>query len=333
MDFYSLGLELSGATDLAARRVMRWSGKGRKNEADHEAVSAVREYIDRLNHSFIVLIGEGEKDQAPQLYAGERLGRKAGEPEIDLVVDPLECTTNFARGLHDSMSVVMAAPRGRIPEIPGTYMTQLLVPPSPAADYLNSLPASDVIDMKTKDLLKVTAEKNGVSPADFVVVVQDRPRHTELIESIRSMGAGVALIESGSISAGTEILLRRGGRWSMMMGTYGAPEGLVLAFMARTSGGFFAGRIAPHDPLFARRTRELGLEDKAMNASEWCPSDGCLVLTGVHSSTFLHGVENSGGMRTESLLWSPEGLHFLNHTDGALVSSQQIEYLQGSRSR
>ena len=333
MDFYQLGLALAGSTDYAARRVMKWSGKGRKNEADHEAVFAMRDYLDGLKERFIVLIGEGEKDQAPQLFAGERLGLKDGEPEIDLVVDPLECTTNFARGLHDSMSVIMAAPHGKIPPIPGTYMTQFLLPPGPAAEFLSDMPTSEVLDMSTKDLMRLVAEKNGSSPSDFVVVVQDRPRHTELIESLRSLGAGVALIESGSISAGTEILLRKGGRWSMMAGTYGAPEGLVLAFMARISGGYFAGRIAPHDPLFARKTRELGLEDKALAAHEWCPVDGCLVLTGVHSSTFLHGVEMAGGARTESLLWSKEGLHFLNHSDGRLTSAQQIEYLQGSRSR
>jgi len=333
MDFYQLGLALAGSTDYAARRVMKWSGKGRKNEADQEAVYAMREYLERMQERLIVLIGEGEKDQAPQLFAGERLGIREGAPEIDLVVDPLECTTNFARGLHDSMSVVMAAPYGKIPPIPGTYMSQVLLPAGPAAEYFGGVEASEVLDMSTRDLIRLVAQKNGNSPSDFVVVVQDRPRHTELIESLRSLGAGVALIESGSISAGTEILLRKGGRWSMMLGTYGAPEGLVLAFMARISGGYFAGRIAPHDPLFARRTRELGLEDKALAAHEWCPSDGCLVLTGVHSSTFLHGVEMVGTARTESLLWSPVGLHFLNHSDGELRSSQQIEYLQGSRSR
>ncbi|HMZ38012.1 MAG TPA: fructose-bisphosphatase class II [Leptospiraceae bacterium] len=323
--FHAKGLSLVLATDAASRAVMRWSGKDKKHEADHDAVEAMRVSLDSMPMAMRVLIGEGEKDQAPMLFAGERLGTgKTGDPELDLVVDPLECTTNFSRGLHDSMSVLLAAPSGSIPAIPGTYMTQILLPPSPAADYFASRPAADSIDPGIKNILGIVSKQNGINVSDMLVVVQDRPRHAEIIHGARSAGAGVALIESGSISAAAEILLRPNGRWTLLYGTYGAPEGLILAYMARVTGGYFAGRISPHHPLFAEQARELGLADQTLPASEWIVADGCLCLTGIHGNTFLRGVmRKDQGLVTESLLWTADGVEKIVHENG--VQTQRAD--------
>jgi len=119
--------------------------------------------------------------------------------------------------------------------------------------------------------------------------------------------------------------MRKGGHWNLLFGTYGAPEGLVLAFMARISAGYFAGRIAPHHPLFAEQARNLGLEDKAMTAEQWTQEDGCLIMTGVHPSTFLRGVERRlGTLWTESLLWTRQGVHRLSHKNGELCESAKL---------
>ncbi|MBL8021818.1 MAG: fructose-bisphosphatase class II [Leptospirales bacterium] len=323
-DFFRIGVEFARATDLAARNVIVWSGKARKNEADQVAVESMRQCIAELPYASHVLIGEGEKDQAPMLYAGERFG-SPGQTELDLVVDPLECTTNFAHGLHDSLSVLLAVPPGTIPAIPGTYMTQMLLPDSPAASFFRQQEVGPLLDTNIKEILRTVARENGVDVGSLNVVIQDRPRHKEIIEGARSAGAGVALIDSGSVSAAAEILMRKGGRWSLLFGTYGAPEGLILAFMAKMTGGFFAGRIAPHDPLFEHQTRILGLEDRALSAEEWVKGDGCLIMTCIHSSTYLRGVEvRAGHTFTESLLWTRSGVHRLSHKNGELCESTKL---------
>ena len=242
----TLSLSFAGVTESTARAVMPLSGKGDKHEADHTAVEAMRKALNALEGRYHVVLGEGAKDRAPMLYTGEVLGTgRDARIEMDLVVDPLECTTNFARGLPDSMSVLLAAPTGRLRPVPGSYMKQLLLPPA-AADFSK---AGLELDSEPERVLPFVAESLGLGVSDLCVVVQDRPRHAGLISAIRAAGAGVSLIDSGSISAAFEVLKGPSRRTHLLWGTFGAPEALIIAFMARHSRAPFFGRMEPHDDI------------------------------------------------------------------------------------
>ncbi|MCB1172073.1 MAG: fructose-bisphosphatase class II [Leptospiraceae bacterium] len=320
--------ELARVTEATARRVMPLSGRNNKDGADQLAVDAMRAGLEELPWHFRVVLGEGGKDQAPMLYSGEHLGlqkHNLESPVIDLVVDPLECTTNFARGLPDSMSVLLAIEQDHVQLLPGTYMQQMLLPPS-AAHLLQ-----DKIDLDTPvaQVLEYTAQALHLRVADLVVVVQNRPRHKELIAQIRALGAGVSLIESGSISAGYELIAGRSQRTHLLWGIFGAPEALILAFMARQAGCGFMARMAPHDDVSARETRELNLEGRILHARDLVHGAGVLVMSGIHGSSWLRGVEalswsRKHQFRVHSLFWKQERPVLLVHIDGDLVDIQTL---------
>ncbi len=326
------GLQLARATVAAARAVVPYSGKDKKHEADHVAVEAMRSTLNECDLKLRVLLGEGEKDKAPMLFSGERLGRNrdaADAPCLDLVVDPLECTTNFARGLPDSLSVLLAAPQDSIQKVPGTYMEQLLVPAA-AASLLDG-----VIDLETPvgRSVHAIAEALGLRPTELTVVVQDRARHKYLIEEIRDAGAGIALIDSGSLSAAFEIIFRPGGRLNVLWGTFGAPEGLLLAFMAKTSGCGFLGRVMPHNSRAEKETHELGLEGRTLRHDEFIRGEGVLLLSGIHSSTWMRGLEilrevdgKPRGDLVRTALLSANGLELCEHRDGQLTDARPFVF-------
>ena len=326
-----LGFELAGVTEQAARAVMPYSGKGDKNTADQLAVEAMRDALNRLDRRFHVVLGEGGKDDAPMLYSGEVLGLRkdedaaAQQESYDLIVDPLECTTNFAHGLPDSMSVLLAAPAGSVQAVPGTYMEQLLVPREAA----HLLDGEVNLDTPVAEALPKIARAMGNEVSEMCVVVQDRPRHKELIAAIRAAGAGVSLIDSGSISSAFRVILGRSRRTHMLWGTFGAPEGVVLAFMAREAGCGFLGRVRPHDEASTAETRELGLENKTLREKELVRSGGVIVLSGIHSSSLLRGVElvTRNGRhvhRVYTVLWNGDRQRLLVHEDGELVRRERF---------
>jgi fructose-1,6-bisphosphatase/sedoheptulose 1,7-bisphosphatase-like protein len=219
------------------------------------------------------------------LYTGEKLGLpvETSEP-LCAVVDPLECTSNFARGLPDSVSVLMVARKGTIVPVPGSYMEQLLLPAE-----LKDM-SSISLDMKPSELLPLVAGALEMRVPEITVVVQDRPRHQELIEQIRETGAGVALIESGSISAAAEIIRRKEGRYTMLWGTFGAPEGLIISFMAKASGFRFLGRVQPHNEKTEQEAEKYGILGRTLSQDEWVKQDAILLISGIHSSVWLDGV-------------------------------------------
>ncbi|MEQ8349899.1 MAG: fructose-bisphosphatase class II [Leptospiraceae bacterium] len=294
------GKELAGVTDAVARAVIELSGKNEKNRADHICVEAMREGLNSLPYNMTVVIGEGEKDEAPMLFSGEELG--AGGEALDLIVDPLECTTNFARGLPDSMTVILAAEKGSVIHVPGTYMEQILLP-------IQADPGPEIFDMDRKEILKRVSTSLDVPLSSLTVIVQDRPRHEKLIDEIRSAGACVALIESGSISAACDIFARPQNRYHMLWGSFGAPEGLVLGFLSRANGYRFYGRIDPHNEKTEAEARELGVLGKVLRGDQWIAGSGVLVMTGLHDSTWLRGVRRSYSdgqvdHTTTTVIWS-----------------------------
>lgn len=321
IDFTETGYAFASVTESAARAVMPYSAKGKKDLADQVAVDTMRSMLNRLMLNLHIHLGEGEKDKAPMLYSGERLGQKQGEVDpLDLVVDPLECTTNFSRGLPDSTSVLLATPAGAIRDVPGTYMEQMLVPPPVRSELGKTIH----FDQPVKDTMSRISEILGKPIEDITVVVQDRPRHKELIEELRSLNAGVSLIESGSISAAAEIILRENGRLDMIWGKFGAPEGLVKAAMANLAGFGFMGRIFPHNDEMETRSRMLGLENRVLMADQWVGNHEVMVISGIHTSTWLPGVERRfvngrESYRVRTLLWTKEDRRILTHVDGELV--------------
>lgn len=308
-------------TDTVAREVYQLSGKGNKFDADKKAVEVMDRLLEQLPYKIRILIGEGEKDNSAMLDHHKKYGMKLKENiELDVVVDPLECTTNFSKGLPDSMSVMLIAKKDTIQPVPGTYMKQLLLPKEVRELGKIEILKQKSLSNKDKELIEkyiLTEESNGkknikinkdlleadpveilklvsialdLSISDLTVVVQDRPRHQELIEKIRSAGAGIALIESGSISASAEIIIRKEGRYNLLMGTYGAPEGLIQAFMAKSTNSIFLGKIQPHNEKTEQEAENFQLISKILSEDEWIKEEGILTMSGIHSSTWLPGV-------------------------------------------
>lgn len=298
------GKELAGVTDAVARAVIGLSGKNDRNSADHICVEEMRKGLNALPYKMTVVIGEGEKDEAPMLYSGEVLGRAQDsvDQEMDLIVDPLECTGNFAKGLPDSMTVILAAERGSVIHVPGTYMEQILLP-------LSADPGPEVFEMERADILERVSESLNIPVKDLTVIVQNRPRHEHLIEDIRRAGASVALIESGSISAACDIFARSRARYNLLWGSFGAPEGLVLGFLSRANGYRFYGRIDPHNEKTEKEAAELDVLGRVLRGDEWIAGRGVLVMTGLHDSTWLRGVRRSYkgqevDYQTSTVIWT-----------------------------
>lgn len=306
-------------TDEVARRIYFCSGKNDKKKADQEAVKVIEEMLDRLPYKVHIVIGEGEKDFSASIDQSKKYGIKLKENiDLEVVVDPLECTTNFAKGLPDSMSVMLISEVGMIQKVPGTYMKQLLLPKEvrdlskkeflskrkikdtdleiihkyiePPIDTKKVQVKKELLDAEPEEILTLVSLALDLSLTELTVVIQDRPRHTELIEKIRELGAGVALIESGSISASAEIIIRKEGRYNLLMGTYGAPEGLIQAFMAKSTDSVFLGRIQPHNEKTEQEAEELNILNKTLNEDEWVRGEAILTMSGIHSSTWLPGV-------------------------------------------
>lgn len=324
LNIQSAAYSFASVTEQTARSIMYLSGKGDKHLADQIAVETMRKTLDAQPLNLFIHLGEGEKDNAPMLYSGERLGvQKEATPRLDLVVDPLECTTNFAKGLPDSLSVLLATPSEAMRKVPGTYMEQLLVPP----ECLELLGSEIHLDAPVDSILKAVAKSLGRNVEDLTVVVQDRPRHEKLIQEIREAGAGVSLIESGSVSAAAEIMLKGGGRLHLVWGKFGAPEGLIMAAMANLAGYGFLGRIAPHNDAAKKECEAMGLTGRVKNASEWVGDQDIISISGVHSSTWLPGVRRyyQGGevsYRVSTLLWTQTDVRILTHMNGELVDDQ-----------
>lgn len=278
-----LALEIARVTEMAALHSARWMGRGRKNEADGAATTAMRNMFDTVQMDGTVVIGEGEMDEAPMLYIGEKLGTGQA-PALDVAVDPLEGTNILASGQWNAMSVIAVAPRGSLLHAPDMYMEKIAVGPRAKGKvHLNKTVAEN---------LHAVAEATDKHISDVVAVILDRPRHAEIIEQIRDAGARIKLIGDGDVAAALNTAFEETGV-DILFGTGGAPEGVLAAAALKCLGGELQGRLLPEDESQLERCRKMGITDvhKVLLMDELVKGDDAIfAATGVTEGELLRGV-------------------------------------------
>ncbi len=300
----NIGLELVRVTEAAALAAAPWMGRNKKNEADKAAVDAMRLMLNTIEIDGVIVIGEGEKDKAPMLFNGERIGNhNSGRevPRCDLAVDPIDGTRPLALGLPNALAVVALAERDSM-FFPGpiVYMDKLAVGPS----------AAGVIDLNAPvaDNLNAIARANGKSVTELVVVVLDRPRHEQLIAEIRAVGARLKLISDGDVAPSIAACLPDTGV-DVLMGAGGAPEAVVSAAALKCLRGEIQARLYPRDEKEKRLAEEMGYDtNKVFTSSELVKSNNVFfAATGITGGELLKGVQYIvGGATTESLAMRSE---------------------------
>jgi fructose-1,6-bisphosphatase II / sedoheptulose-1,7-bisphosphatase len=291
----NLALELVRVTEAAALAAARWIGRGKKNEADGAAVEAMRKAFDTVAIDGMVVIGEGEMDEAPMLYIGETLG--CGGPAMDIAVDPLEGTTITAKGAANAITTVAMAERGNFLHAPDVYMDKIAVGGGLPADVV-TLNASVATNLKNLAL----AKKLDVS--QLMVCMLDRPRHEEIIARCREAGARIILIGDGDV-AGVIAVSQAETGVDMYLGSGGAPEGVLSAAALRCVGGQMQGRLLFEDEAQAARARGMGITDPARiyDITEMAKGDVMFAATGVTAGQMLRGVKREGqGAVTHSIV-------------------------------
>jgi len=290
-----LALEAVRVTEMAAIASRALMGRGDERAADQVAVDAMRRGLNGLEIDGTVVIGEGERDKAPMLYIGEKVGR--GGPQVDIALDPLEGTTICATGGANSLSVLAFTEHGGFLHAPDTYMEKIAVG--------GGLPAGVVdLDLSPAENLARLAEAKGLSVADLVVLILNRPRHEELIAAVRKAGARIRLIQDGDV-AGVIATTRVETGIDAYMGIGGAPEGVLAAAALQCIGGQFQGRLHFRNEEEKVRAHRMGIRDlgKKYEIGELAHGDIFFSATGVTDGWMLRGVHRSGSrMTTESIV-------------------------------
>lgn len=247
----NLALEFVRVTEAGAIASAKWMGRGDKIAADQAAVDAMRLRFNDIDFSGIIVIGEGEKDEAPELYIGEELGTKKGE-QFDIAVDPLECTNSVAHGVPNAISVIATGSKGSLFHAPDMYMEKIACGPA----------AKGVIDLdkSVAENIKAVAEKLEKDISEMVIILLDRPRHNELVEQIRKVGARVRFISDGDVAAAIAPSLSDSGI-DMLMGTGASAEGVLAAVAIKCLGGDLQVRLKPKDEKQKQKLSEMGIED------------------------------------------------------------------------
>jgi fructose-1,6-bisphosphatase II len=292
----NLALELVRVTEAAAMAAGRFVGRGDKNGGDGAAVDAMRKLIGSVSMRGTVVIGEGEKDEAPMLYNGEEVGNGDG-PECDVAVDPVDGTTLMAKGMPNALAVLAVAERGAMFDPSAVfYMEKLAVGPEYA----------DVVDITAtvKDNLRAIAKRKGSGIPDVTVVVLDRPRHDDLVQEIRDAGARIRFISDGDV-AGAIAAARHESDVDLLLGVGGTPEGIIAASAITCMGGSFQGRLWPKDDEERRKAIAAGHDlDRVLHTSDLVRGENIFFCaTGVTNGDLLRGVQyRAGGATTQSLV-------------------------------
>jgi fructose-1,6-bisphosphatase II / sedoheptulose-1,7-bisphosphatase len=294
-----LVLEMVRVTEAAAVAASKLIGRGDEKAADAAAVEAMRKAFDTLEIDGTVVIGEGERDEAPMLFIGEKVGGAPGKgPKIDIALDPLEGTTITAKAGPNSLAVLAASAEGCLLNAPDVYMDKLAVGPGYPEGII------DLAKSPTENVKAVAAAK-GVEPSDIIVCVLDRSRHADLIAELRALGCGVVLIGDGDV-AGVIAVTDEDTTIDMYMGQGGAPEGVLAAAALRCVGGQFNGRLVFRNEDEKARAAKWGITDldRIYTRDDLVKGDCIFAATGVTSGSLLEGVKyrRGGKMTTESVV-------------------------------
>jgi fructose-1,6-bisphosphatase class II len=287
-------LEAVRVTEAAALSCARLTGRGDEKAADQAAVDAMRKAFDALAIEGTVVIGEGERDEAPMLYIGEKVG--SGGPKVDIALDPLEGTTICATGAPNALAVIAMADAGNLLHCPDTYMEKIAVGPA----------GKGVVDLdKTPtENLRALAEAKRCRVEDLTVIILSRPRHDAIIREVRQAGARIRLIGDGDVSAAIATTKPETGI-DLLLGIGGAPEGVLAAAALRCVGGEFQGRLAPRNNDEIERAKKMGIADikKKFRIDELAAGDVMFAATGVTDGDYLQGVHFfAGGATTQSVV-------------------------------
>ncbi|MFF3844893.1 class II fructose-bisphosphatase [Streptomyces sp. NPDC002328] len=279
----NLALELVRVTEAAAMAAGRWVGRGDKNGADGAAVRAMRTLVSTVSMNGVVVIGEGEKDEAPMLFNGERVGDGTG-PEVDIAVDPIDGTTLTAKGMPNAIAVLAATERGAMFDPSAVFYMDKLVTGPEAADFV------DIDAPVSVNIRRVAKAKRG-TPEDVTVVILDRPRHEGIIDEIRATGARIKLISDGDV-AGSILALREGTGIDLLLGVGGTPEGIISACAVKCLGGTIQGKLWPKDDEERQRAVDAGHDlDRVLTTEDLVQGDNVFfVATGITDGELLRGV-------------------------------------------
>ncbi|MGZ0151512.1 class II fructose-bisphosphatase [Kribbella sp. WER1] len=313
----NLALELVRVTEAAAMAAGRWVGRGDKNGADGAAVNAMRTLIGTVGMNGVVVIGEGEKDNAPMLFNGEQVGAGAG-PECDVAVDPVDGTTLVAKGMANGIAVMAVAPRHSMYDPSAVfYMEKLVVGPE----------AAEVVDIRlpVAENIRRVAKAKGSSVDDVTVVLLDRPRHEDLARQIRATGARIKFISDGDVAGAVEAARPDTGL-DMLLGIGGTPEGIIAACAMKCLGGKIQGKLWPQDDAERQKAVDAGHDlDRVLDTDDLVSGDDCFfVATGITDGELLRGVRyGRSTARTHSLV--------MRSRSGTIRSIESVHQLEKLR--
>jgi fructose-1,6-bisphosphatase II len=292
----NLGLELGRVTEAAAIAGSRWVGRGDKNGADGAAVNAMRRLINTVAMNGTVVIGEGEKDDAPMLFNGEKVGDGTG-PDVDVAVDPIDGTTLTAKGMSNAISVIAVAERGTMFDPSAVFYMEKIATGADAAEVVD-------IRLPARENIRRVAKAKGVDQQDVTVCILDRPRHQSLVEEIRDTGARIKFITDGDV-AGAIMASREDTGVDLLLGIGGTPEGIISAVAIKCLGGVIQGRLWPVDDDEKQKAIDAGHDlSRVLSTDDLVSSDNCFfAATGVTDGELLHGVRfHSSGATTQTLV-------------------------------
>ncbi len=313
----NLALDLVRVTEAGAMAAGRWVGRGDKNGADGVAVNAMRSLINTVEMNGVVVIGEGEKDEAPMLFNGEQVGDGTG-PECDVAVDPIDGTTLTAKGMPNAISVMAVAPRGTMYDPSAVFYMEKLVAGPEAAEYVD-------IRLPVAENIARVAKGKGIQKGDVTVCVLDRPRHAQLVDDIRAAGARIKFISDGDV-AGAITAARPDTGVDLLVGTGGTPEGIITACAIKAIGGVIQGRLWPTDDDERQRAIDAGHDlERVLSTDDLVTADDCFfVATGITDGELMHGVRYGAGRAiTESIV-----MRSRSGTIRKITSEHQLSKLQ-----